>query len=182
MKNRYWKLITFFVAVGCVFATPTSYAQNDTKAASKQALASRVEYPPVDTSDEAAKRVSPATPSESKAESATVKTEVIPAAGGADAALRPALAKELEAMKQRIAEIEAELKAGEPMPSDAATALEGAKKELEPRPAAQVASVQPVPDASSSLPAETTTQSAPFAWADWTWLNGNARKDFVRTA
>ena len=175
MENRYWKVITFFVAAGCVFATPASYPQTDTKTAPKQAVTSRVEYPPVDTSDEAAKSVSPVTPSESKADAATVKTEVIPAAAVPDATLRPALAKELAAMKQRIAEIEAELKAGEPMPSDAATALEGAKKELEPRPAAQVASVQPVPDASSSLPAETTTQSAPFAWADWTWLNGNAR-------
>jgi hypothetical protein len=173
MENRCWKVITLLLVVGCALTPPASYAQTETKAAQKQALTSRVEYPLGASSDDAAKKASAVTPAESTEDSATVKTEVVPVAGASSADLRPALAKELEAMKQRMAEIEAELKAGEPKPSDAATALEGAKKELEP--AAQVASVQPVPDASSSLPAETTTESIPFAWADWTWLNGNAR-------
>jgi hypothetical protein len=173
MENRYWKVITLLLVVGCALTPLASYAQTDTKAAQHQALTSRIEYPLGASSDDTAKKASPVTPAESTEDSATVKTEIVPAAGASSADLRPALAKELEAMKQRMAEIEAELKAGEPKPSDAATALEGAKKGLEP--AAQVASIQPAPDASSSLPAETTTESIPFAWADWTWLNGNPR-------
>jgi hypothetical protein len=175
MENRYWKVITLLMVVGCALSPSACYAQTDAKAMQKQALASRIEYPMDSSSDDSANKMSPIAIPESTEGSATVKTEVLRAAGTSGADLRPALAEELEAMKQRMAEIEAELKAGAPKPTDAATALEGAKKELEPRPAAQVASAQPVPDTSSSFPAETTTESIPFAWADWTWLNGNAR-------
>jgi hypothetical protein len=174
MENRYWKVITLLVVAGCASAAPACYAQTLTKTAPRQDLSSRVEYPLSGPSDDAAKSASAVNPSESKTEPATVKTEVIPAPGTPDASLRPALAKELEAMKQRMAEIEAELKAGDPKPSDAATALEGAKSGLVAG-AAQTASAQPAADAAPNIDAEVTTASAPFGYADWTWLNGNAR-------
>jgi hypothetical protein len=91
------------------------------------------------------------------------------------------MVKELEAMKQRIAELEAELEASGATASDAAAALQGAKENFVSGPALQAASpaaalAQPVPTAATpDLPAEITTKSAPFAYADWTWLNGNAR-------
>jgi hypothetical protein len=110
-----------------------------------------------------------------------VKTEVIPTAAISGTDIRPALAKELQAMKQRIAELEAELEASGATAGDAATALQGAKDNFVAGPALQAASpaaalAQPTPAvATPDLPAEITTKSAPFAYADWTWLNGNPR-------
>ena len=80
-------------------------------------------------------------------------------------------------MKQRIAELEAEIQASGATAGDAATALVGAKNNLastvEPQ---SRQAVPPVPVvAPPDIDAEVTTKSLPFAYADWTWLNGNAR-------
>jgi Putative beta-barrel porin-2, OmpL-like. bbp2 len=88
-------------------------------------------------------------------------------------------------MKQRIAELEAELAAGSVAnASDAAKALQGEKEELRvsaappallrsavpPAAVSQAESLQPV------TPAPTVPEkTAPFSDADWTWLNGNPR-------
>jgi hypothetical protein len=111
------------------------------------------------------------------------------AAGTVDPDLRPtvssdtesmALAKELATMKARIEELEAQLKirggAGA-SPTAAAEALEEAKRTaiigavLQPGPAAEQPAAAPTPE----IPAEITTKSAPMAYTDWTWLNGNPR-------
>ena len=115
-----------------------------------------------------------------------ITTEILPGAALSGADIRPALAKELEAMKLRIAALEAELAASGVSAGDAANALQGAKEDLKSSapllpaalhaasPAAELA--QPAPaDATPSLDAQVTTKSMPFAYADWTWLNGNAR-------
>ena len=86
-------------------------------------------------------------------------------------------------MKLRIAELEEELKASGATSSDAAKALEDEKKTLVSGDAPQTAAApaaltQPAPAATPAGPdldAEVTTKSAPFAYADWTWLNGNPR-------
>jgi hypothetical protein len=114
--------------------------------------------------------------------------------GGATAAPasdNAAILRELAAMKQRIAELEAELKARGDATADtpaAATAadLTAAKEHLLPVPSA--ASAQPVmTGASSSVPATTLASTetpgkppavdkvTPFADAWWGWLNGNPR-------
>ena len=91
------------------------------------------------------------------------------------------LAKELEAMKARIELLEAELKS-RTVVTDASLAAGTPARPTEGLPA-------PVPVAAAA--AETASDSAapkpekpaptePFAYADWTWLNGNARnKDAV---
>ena len=91
-----------------------------------------------------------------------------------------ALAKELAAMKARIDALEAQLKArggSDASVTAAAEALEKAKAAAIVGAAAQpVAAVeQPAAPPPPDIPAEVTTKSTPFGWADWTWLNGNPR-------
>jgi hypothetical protein len=87
--------------------------------------------------------------------------------------------KELQEMRARIAELEAQLKAqqGASAPADTGESSSPA-----------VASVAPVANPSPSVASKEQTQAAPtkpeptapFAFADWTWLNGTARnKDAV---
>jgi hypothetical protein len=118
-----------------------------------------------------------------------------PAAGSqlkADAEIPPAVARELEALKARVAQLEALLlksnAAAQPTASAAAAkpaVQEAAPREVaavSPAPAAAIAPAQPGSEAQGSQPAaaEAPAPSEPFAYADWTWLNGNARnKDVV---
>ena len=96
------------------------------------------------------------------------------------------IAKELAVMKARIEQLEAELK------SCAAGAPASATVVAEPKPApvvgseikaresaSTVASVDSAAQARTGLP-EKPKPADPFAYADWTWLNGNPRnKDVV---
>jgi hypothetical protein len=95
----------------------------------------------------------------------------------ADPDVPPAVAKELEAMKQRIAELEAALK-GRTAPEELPTAVAGAPPRAD-EPARATATAQ-VPSESTSTQSvvaapQKPVPSAPFAYADWTWLNGNPR-------
>jgi Putative beta-barrel porin-2, OmpL-like. bbp2 len=99
-----------------------------------------------------------------------------------DPEITPAVAKELAAMKAEIEELKAELKGRVvPEPAPAATAAPAAKAaDSAPAPAA----VEPVVPAqqSADTPAKPgkPEPTVPFAYADWTWLNGNPRnKDAV---
>ncbi len=82
-------------------------------------------------------------------------------------------------MKQRIAELEAELAASGANATDAATALEGAKEKLEPSAATQAAIVQKAVTEPAAAPAPSKEKIAPFSDWDWTWLNGNPRNKDV---
>jgi len=77
------------------------------------------------------------------------------------------IVQELAAMKKRIAELEAKLDHTntQPAPMDSAKAVEPASS----LPAASLAAV------SEQSPTAKPEKAAPFAFADWTWLNGNAR-------
>ena len=98
--------------------------------------------------------------------------------GAAPTAVAPAdVARELAALKARVEQLELLLKATA-TPTPPATVVAGPAMALAP---AAPASPQ---DASSAPKAAAAPQkpepSAPFAYADWTWLNGNARtKDAV---
>jgi hypothetical protein len=96
--------------------------------------------------------------------------------------------KELEGMKQRIAQLEEEMKdrasaGGGGSAGDNATKLADASNKIaSPDGKTGRATVALMPSstesASPELPAidaEVTTKSAPFSYADWSWLNGNAR-------
>ncbi len=102
-----------------------------------------------------------------------------------------AILRELDAMKQRIVELEAQLKARGGAPADAAAAttaaeLTAAREHLLPSPAASTS--QPAVTGTSSVVPTTTLASmqtpdqaptvdkmTPFADAWWGWLNGNPR-------
>ena len=106
-----------------------------------------------------------------------------------------AILKELDAMRARIAELEAQLKAqagvkDNAMAADAATQLQASRQALLASGASTSTkalaspSVVSAPAAEPALASTTTTattvdKKTPFADADWTWLNGNPRtKDF----
>ena len=104
-----------------------------------------------------------------------------------------AILQELEAMRERIQELEAQLKAqsamkGNAMPADAAAQLQASRQALLASGAStttkalsspSVVSASTVAPAPVSATTPTVDKKTPFADADWTWLNGNPRtKDF----
>src|SRR5882762_9234326 len=103
----------------------------------------------------------------------------------ADQAIPPAVMKELEAMKKRIEELEAKLQKrdGQPGTGSAVEGIaEGSKgpnapgTNLASASLAQSSPTQPQSEAASPAASTPTIQPAePFAFADWSWLNGNAR-------
>jgi hypothetical protein len=112
----------------------------------------------------------------------TTSTDSAAAGSGNEAIL-----KELEAMRARIQELEAQLKAqgevrGNAMPADAAAQLQASRQALLPAPKASpmpAAISTPAAAESTQAKAPTIDRQTPFADADWTWLNGNPRtKDF----
>src|SRR5580700_7322504 len=99
----------------------------------------------------------------------------------ADPDIPPAVAKELEAMKERIAELEAALKGRatpeQPVATPAAPrapAMESSSIATSP-----VQGQAPAESSSSSaaaaIPQKKAPPSEPFAFADWTWMNANPR-------
>lgn len=122
MNSRVRKVGTLLVAFGCASMCPACVAQ----ASWKSAETNDVEYASTGAADGSENSAEPAAPA-----AAAVTTEVAPTAvPGVE--LRSAIVKELEAMKQRIAELEAELAAGSVAnTSDAAKALQGEKEKLQ---------------------------------------------------
>src|SRR5580700_7585431 len=100
-------------------------------------------------------------------------------ASGADQPIPAAIAQELEAMRKRIDQLEAELKSVK-APERPATPATSAKMSipLAPAAAAPAAPATTTPEAASLQKAATEAAAepiAPFSDADWTWLNGNPR-------
>jgi len=106
-----------------------------------------------------------------------------PASATPDPEISPAVAKQLDAMQAEIDALKAELNRRAPAPSAATSTA---------TPAGAASLPQPKPVESSSVSASTDDAQAraglpekpkpadPFAYADWTWLNGNPRnKDVV---
>ena len=113
--------------------------------------------------------------------------------------LQPTVTQEIEALKSRIEQLEIEVKAERARSladSEDVSALKAAEKGLiagngsawqsaaEPAasttPSLQTAApATPAPSTPlpPDIPAEVTTKSAAFAYADWTWLNGNPRTE-----
>jgi hypothetical protein len=178
MNSKVRRVGTLLVAFGCASMSPACVAQASWRSAETND-AEYVSTSAADGSENSAESAAPAA-------AAAVTTEVAPAAvPGVE--LRSAIVKELEAMKQRIAELEAELAAGSVAnTSDAAKALEGEKEKLQasaapPAPALLRSAVPTaaVPQADSlqpvTPPPTVPEKTAPFSDADWTWLNGNPR-------
>jgi hypothetical protein len=105
-------------------------------------------------------------------------------ATGTDQQIPPAIAKELEAMKKRIDELEAKLKSAK-APEHPATPVTTAKATvpttIAPANVVTPSANAPAPAANAPAPTAVATAEinpakvAPFSDADWTWLNGNPR-------
>jgi putative OmpL-like beta-barrel porin-2 len=99
---------------------------------------------------------------------------------GADQQIPPAIAKELDAMRKRIDELEAELKNAK-APERPAIPATSAKATVPvapvvAAPAAPVATTaEPATSANATAEAAARAKIEPFSDADWTWLNGNPR-------
>ena len=147
----------------------------------------------------------PPTTSVDVAAGGTVQADVTAASGAATAAAKPAAApsvtdpassaieKELAAMKDRIALLEAELKARTTTELPSPTSTAAAAKAGEPAPGAEAATpelamARPQAESTSTsaappappAPPEKQPPTVPFAFADWSWMNGSPHnKDAV---
>ncbi len=129
---------------------------------------------------------------------ATTRTN--PAANAADSAseadIPPAIARELAALKARIAQLEAAQKVDAAQRGAPVTTATQSPADPPPAAVATISNANPVISTSKAVEAnppvvqdshagtaavsEQATPTAPFAYADWTWLNGNPRnKDTV---
>jgi Putative beta-barrel porin-2, OmpL-like. bbp2 len=101
-------------------------------------------------------------------------------ASSADQQIPPAIAKELDAMRKRIDELEAELKTAK-RPERPTTPATSAKASVPVAPVMAAPAAPVNTTAESSTAVKTTAEAAPrakiepFSDADWTWLNGNPR-------
>jgi hypothetical protein len=106
-----------------------------------------------------------------------------PAPATPDSDVSPGVAKQLAAMQAEIEQLKAELKnRGEPEPAPSSPGGSATPTAAPAPPAAAAQPPAPVEQQASDTAAkpEKPEPSAPFAYADWTWLNGNARnKDAV---
>ena len=108
-------------------------------------------------------------------------TRVVPASTPADPEISPAVARQFAAMQAEIEALKAELKGREEMApaTPAAPATPSGAAVPEPTTAQPVvAEAQQASDTAAKT--DKPEPSVPFAYADWTWLNGTARnKDAV---
>ncbi len=108
-------------------------------------------------------------------------TRVAPASTTADPEISPAVAKQFAAMEAEIEALKAELKTRTGMAPPAPAAPETATGAAVPAPAtAQPVAAQAPQAGDTAAKTNKPEPSVPFAFADWTWLNGTARnKDAV---
>jgi putative OmpL-like beta-barrel porin-2 len=166
-KAGAYTVFSALLAVGVVVSpTPRCFAQTQPQAPPK--VAALVEPAEGAAADVGATKSSPPSP----------------AVAAADPALSPSVAKELEAMKARIELLEMQLKASAAGGKPSEVAPDAQAKTAAPAPALVTPSPAP---AALQTQAEATPAAAPavdnetpFAFADWTWLNGTPRnKDAV---
>jgi hypothetical protein len=99
-----------------------------------------------------------------------------------DPEISPAVAKQLAAMQAEIEELKALLKSNAELQPASARAVAPAPTLAQPTPTITIANpVVPVAQAAeTTIKPEKPEATVPFAYADWTWLNGNPRnKDAV---
>ena len=95
--------------------------------------------------------------------------------GSSDQQIPPAVAKELDAMKQRIEQLEAELKAKQAGGTSAEPQAPKTGTPTEPASVPVMAAVETQSSTASAAPAPKPQKPDPFAFGDFTWLNGNPR-------
>jgi len=164
----------FFILSLSSFQAPPCWAQADSQVSAPKEFA-RLDDPPQPSSRGTTNSSSSAN-TEASSQPATSSEAEIP----------PAVAKQLEEMEKRIEELEAALKARDvgaqptatPTASPASASIpaspnqDHAPAQPEAAAPAQTAPASPPP---RNFFTETQTESEPFSYADWTWLNGNPR-------
>ena len=159
------------------------YAQSQVQAPARMALSSTdqpAQPSAAGTANAAGPGVNTAAPTGTSANSTASSTQP---ANSTETEATAAIMKELAAMEARIEELEAALKA-----RDAAAPPAAAPAAATPAPGANAPTVAvsapaqtPTDAAANAAPAvksfdpQKQTQSDPFAWADWTWMNGTSR-------
>jgi len=173
MRTMFWNAMTLTVITVCLICSGEAQT-----AATQPNVAARAEAPAV-----------PAPALD------TTRTSSAQAKPGAE----PTVTQEIEALKIRIEQLEAEVKEQKTRAladSTDTAALKAAEQQLIAgtgksvlsagmptviTPALQTAPpatpAAPAAPSTPDIPAEITTKSAPFAYADWTWLNGNPRNE-----
>jgi hypothetical protein len=98
-----------------------------------------------------------------------------------DPEISPAVAKQLATMQAEIEELKALLKSNAESAPTSARAIAPAATVAQPTPAITIANpAAPAQAADTTTKPEKPEATVPFAYADWTWLNGNPRnKDAV---
>jgi hypothetical protein len=167
-QSRVWFGAAFSLAViaGLAFlAAPNCGAQADSQASLPKQFA-RLDDPAPP---------SPAGPTNASLSDAESSSRP---ANSSEAEIPPAVAKQLEEMEKRIEELEAALKTREAVAQPAevpaaspAPAPIAANPNQEHAPAQPAAVAPPVPN----FAPQTQTESDPFSYADFTWLNGTPR-------
>ncbi len=119
-----------------------------------------------------------------QAQQATADPKTVPdeSATTADPPIPPAVMKQLEAMKKRIEQLESELRkrdSHEPSTTLVEEAPNSAGPNASDARLDSAAFVRPQSESSTPLPGtakpDKPQKAEPFAFADWTWLNGNPR-------
>jgi hypothetical protein len=96
-------------------------------------------------------------------------------ASAPDSTIPPAIARELEAMKQRIAELETALKTRDSAVQPTAVTGSANVGAIVSSPVPAVAMLPVSAQAETAKAPDKPQPAEPFAFADWTWLNGNPR-------
>jgi len=144
---------------------PACWAQSDSQSSAPKLLAAAND--PAQPSPAPAASAAPAGKSDPSSQPAAAAPE-IPAA----------VAKQLEAMEKRIEELEAALKARDAASQLAAASTLSANTAAQqtiPAGGAPAAAAPAAAPASPTFEPQKQTKSDPFAYADFTWMNGNSR-------
>jgi hypothetical protein len=180
-RPEVWAFSLLFVLGLALVQGPRCYAQAEAQAqnqASTQAQHAPESQPQAQVDVSGLHKSEEPSPKGSSHGTAAVKSESTKrSTADADPEISAAVARELEALKERIAQLEAELKhrAAPEQPAAVITPATAASSE-----AAATATAVKQEGSSPATPAEKPKKAEPFTYADWTWLNGNARnKDAV---
>jgi len=171
---------TLLLKTAAMAAFPVMLVLSLTLALAQRGYGQTQEQPPASTKPAGPREIAEASPvgsvqgvGESSSKSSSRST------GAADAEIPPAVARELQEMRESIEQLKAELRARKAQ-EQATPALVTAEFKTQRAAEAAAPATVAATSAAQTNPPEPTPPAEPFAYADWTWLNGTARnKDAV---
>jgi hypothetical protein len=170
--HKAWEIIFILVASAAALLTPRCYSQTVAQTAASAAIVTLRADPQPAAADASAGNLS-VTQGEPAPRSNTVLDPTVPAA----------VLKELEVMKARIEQLEALLRERAVPQSSSPASVAATGKAAQTVLATTAVEPGMLQSESTSLPSpappEKKSKAEPFAFADWTWLNGNPRNKDV---